>query len=718
VTEPVRTAPFLRACLEVLREASEPLPGREVLARAGQRVPPTPYESQPYSAEATGPRWQNHLRWWTGDAATIGWMTKRDGLWSLTPAGEAALDAFAEDELLAELKRRYREIRQQRSRAVAELSGDEQLIADALGFVEAGAWTAFDDLAELVGTSAENVAHFLAGTKRGLPGAWRVLRPDGRPPGDGMLHMDHRGTDVPRKLKSEGVELDVMGRASQTQRMTAAALRERLKQLQPDRADAMAPRRAWLVRGSSVEGHDLVPVWLQKGTVSLAAARLRPITLPMGSDELATVVTEDYSHLKYAPLQAKIAELDAFCLRMRPGDEVLTTSQGKTYVGRITGVAAYTGSSDDRSNLRRTVDWFNPTRPVPFGRLPQPLPARLHSQADVLELTEDISAIDELAASLDQATPHPAPAPPLSFTAATDELADRLLMDRGWLQRQLDLLWNRKQIILYGPPGTGKTWLARELAAHLAEPAAVKLVQFHPSYTYEDFFEGFRPTPGAGGELRFELRPGPLRTLVEAAQQRRHEPHVLIIDEINRANLAKVFGELYFLLEYRDQAVDLLYSAEAGFTLPENVFLVGTMNTADRSIALVDAAMRRRFGFVELHPDSPPTAGLLGAWLERLEKAGDVKYNADAPELLDELNSRIDERDLAVGPSYLMRPEIYRTPDGLDTAWETAILPLLAEQHHGAPELLGRFRLSALRRAVRQRAVAQPDDADAETVES
>lgn len=129
-------------------------------------------------------------------------------------------------------------------------------------------------------------------------------------------------------------------------------------------------------------------------------------------------------------------------------------------------------------------------------------------------------------------------------------------------------------------------------------------MQFHPSYSYEDFFEGYRPVPSEDGKVGFELRPGPFRRIVEAARQDLSMPHILIIDEINRGNLAKIFGELYFLLEYRDQSIGLLYSAgeEDDFTLPGNVFLIGTMNTADRSIALVDTAMRRRFAFMPLHP--------------------------------------------------------------------------------------------------------------------
>ena len=248
------------------------------------------------------------------------------------------------------------------------------------------------------------------------------------------------------------------------------------------------------------------------------------------------------------------------------------------------------------------------------------MPALLQSQAFVVNLTEAYDQLSDLvprrlAAQLVPVKP-PEPKRELRFNDVTTEFAKAVLMDEADLLRIADLLWERKQVIFYGPPGTGKTYLASKLARQLTEDGAVKLVQFHPSYTYEDFFEGFRPEPGERRDgLTFKLRPGPFRRFAEVAADNPSTAYILIIDEINRANLAKVFGELYFLLEYRDQSISLQYSPDKEFVLPENLFLIGTMNTADRSIARIDTAMRRRFAFVELDPRIPPVRGLLARWL-------------------------------------------------------------------------------------------------------
>jgi 5-methylcytosine-specific restriction protein B len=152
-------------------------------------------------------------------------------------------------------------------------------------------------------------------------------------------------------------------------------------------------------------------------------------------------------------------------------------------------------------------------------------------------------------------------------------------------------------------------------------------------------------------------------------------PYVLIVDEINRGNVAKIFGELLFLLEYRDRGIPLQYSPEPPFSLPSNLYLIGTMNTADRSIALVDAALRRRFYFVPFLPSEPEIGGVLRRWLEQ------HGIDDEPARVLEALNARIADDEISIGPSYLM-PRDGSAPN-LERVWRNAIMPLLEEHYYG-----------------------------------
>ena len=198
-----------------------------------------------------------------------------------------------------------------------------------------------------------------------------------------------------------------------------------------------------------------------------------------------------------------------------------------------------------------------------------------------------------------------------------DTLAAELLWEPRYLRDIIGGLQDKRQAIFQGPPGTGKTFVAKRIAELCKRHSGdFQLVQFHPSYSYEDFVEGHRPTLTDSGQAGFRLEKGPLRRIAEQAPNNPNATHILVIDEINRGNVAKVMGELYFLLEYRDEEIALQYSREP-FSLPANLWFIGTMNTTDRSIALVDAALRRRFYFFNFFPDAPPVQGLLSRWLPK-----------------------------------------------------------------------------------------------------
>jgi len=453
-------------------------------------------------------------------------------------------------------------------------------------------------------------------------------------------------------------------------------------------------RHAWKVHGSNVKGQDMVPAWRSKQSVSLAASLLRPIDSDVTRDELKAFVDEDYRSSGYAARQEKFDEFYTFLKRMHPDDLVVTISQGMVHFGTVTGPAEFTSSRDGQSNLRRSVKWF--AHPCPWSEIPGDIAARLSAQGEVLDLSQHL---EELLALAERRPRRPGPAA-VHLPNATQELADRIHVGLDWLQDCVELLRERRQLIFYGPPGTGKTYIAQQLAWHVTDKGNVKLVQFHPAYSYEDFFEGFRPQGGAGGQIGFTLKAGPLRSLVDKAAENPEAAYVLIIDEINRGNLPKIFGELYFLLEYRDQAIDLMYSSDSAepFSLPKNIFVIGTMNTADRSIALVDTALRRRFAFLPLHPSEQPTRGILRSWLAA------NGYDSTLADLHDELNARISDTDFKIGPSYFMRVKIATDTTGkaLELMWRTDILPLLEEHHFGDRniDVAGRYGLAALRKSL------------------
>ena len=190
---------------------------------------------------------------------------------------------------------------------------------------------------------------------------------------------------------------------------------------------------------------------------------------------------------------------------------------------------------------------------------------------------------------------------------ALDHAAADIFLDRTDIERLLSQLTRKKALVLQGPPGTGKTFIAQRLAWLLAKERSmerIEAVQFHQSYGYEDFVRGYRPTEEGG----FVLRNGPFFDFCERAREDRDQSYVLLIDEINRGNLSGIFGELLMLIEAdkrsADWAVRLAYPRDGGerFHVPENLHLIGTMNTADRSLALVDYALRRRFAFFTVEP--------------------------------------------------------------------------------------------------------------------
>jgi hypothetical protein len=220
-------------------------------------------------------------------------------------------------------------------------------------------------------------------------------------------------------------------------------------------------------------------------------------------------------------------------------------------------------------------------------------------------------------------------------------------------------------------------------------------VQFHPAYSYEEFVEGIKArTVEIDGrhEVTYPVEEGLLCTFAAEAGRHPAEPFVLLIDEINRGNLPRIFGELLYLLEYRDQAVTLPYSRR-DFRLPPNLYLIGTMNATDRSAALIDQALRRRFSFLAM----PPDAAVLAAWLEAHPPREGEEFMAVVVRLFEELNARL-RADLGperqVGHSFFMVPALDDAK--LRAIWDHHIAPLLGEYFAGQPGRASMYQLPDL----------------------
>jgi len=265
-----------------------------------------------------------------------------------------------------------------------------------------------------------------------------------------------------------------------------------------------------------------------------------------------------------------------------------------------------------------------------------------------------------------------------------EQLREDIFWDEDDLRELIDALdpaeGASRQVVLTGPPGTGKTWVAKQVVRFLTKGdlSRSKLVQFHPSYSYEQFIEGLRPVVKGGG-IDFQRVDGVVLKLskeCKASPERRF----LIIDEINRANLPRVLGELLYLFEYRDETVDLQFTE--GFKLPKNLVFFGTMNTADRSIRSIDVALRRRFDFIECAAD-PRILESFYLKSGRINEVTDLVEGFKS--LNDFLKEQLDEYH-QIGHTFFMADHF--TPTSLELAWKRKIFPTITEYFFDQPDIL------------------------------
>jgi 5-methylcytosine-specific restriction protein B len=446
-------------------------------------------------------------------------------------------------------------------------------------------------------------------------------------------------------------------------------------------SDGTAPRNRWPVMR---DGGCVAIGWDKTGDLSALEANKE------GRERLQELLAEKHPADPSVTGRAR-TQIMSFVTAIAEGDYVLAADGGTILgVAWVTGDYAYDGSSDFPH--RRPVEWLS----LDEWRMtdPEGLRTTIHEVRKATNILEVERRVQGASADGRHGEREPVTRRE-PMTRQPRQQPPRL----SGVPARIQAVLNRKsQCILYGPPGTGKTFWAERTALDLAaywafgEPfeslgdgekgvvagadqgdGLVRSCCFHPAYGYEDFIEGYRPEV-VSGQVTFRLRDGVFKRLSKEAERAPDRRFLLLVDEINRGDIPRIFGELLTVLEAdkRGRSVLLPLSGES-FRVPPNVLLIGTMNTADRSISLLDAALRRRFGFVELMPDSSTlrdhsVSGVpLGPWLDALNRRVCKYVGRDA-------------RNLQVGHSYLLqggRP--VKNMAAFKRAVQDDILPLLEE---------------------------------------
>ena len=385
-----------------------------------------------------------------------------------------------------------------------------------------------------------------------------------------------------------------------------------------------------------------------------------------------------------------------FANEMKPGDVIFAKRGIKEIIGRgvVTGDYLYDADAEHYRNVRK-VRWTHKGN----WSLDKPWSVR-KTLTEITDYTDRLAQLKALVEEEDGACDgEEMPAPLVEYPV--EKFLEEVYMDRRGYDAIVGLLKTKMNIILQGAPGVGKTYAAKRLAYSMMgvkDTSRVEMVQFHQSYSYEDFIEGYRPS-GSG----FELVKGAFYSFCKKAADDQENDYFFIIDEINRGNLSTIFGELFMLIESDkrgpENKLQLLYSHEL-FCVPANVHIIGMMNTADRSLAMLDYALRRRFAFVELRPafDSEGfrayRAGLVNSRFEALVRE------------VVALNKEIAEDEslgdgFCIGHSYFCNMDADTCTDAaLASIVEYELIPMLKEYWFDEPSKVREWT-DRLRRTLR-----------------
>ncbi len=379
---------------------------------------------------------------------------------------------------------------------------------------------------------------------------------------------------------------------------------------------------------------------------------------------------------------------------MKPGDVVFAKKGLHYIIGRGIVQSEYI-FDDSRSRMKnvRRINWTHK------GEWVHPGQAAIKTLTDITSYTDYVEKLNAIFESgeTDDAEVTEVNCKPYSKS----DFLDEVYMDEISYETLVGLVRRKKNVILQGAPGTGKTFAARRLAYSIMgviDPDRVMMVQFHQSYSYEDFIMGYRPRPSDGG---FELRRGAFYNFCKVAEIDSDNDYFFVIDEINRGNLSKIFGELFMLIESDKRGekhkLQLLYSGEK-FFVPENVYIIGLMNTADRSLAMLDYALRRRFAFYKMKPGFDSDG-----FREYRARMNSDRFD-NLIQSVKHLNTAIADDDslgegFCIGHSYFCKLENVGD-HGLSDIVEYELIPLLKEYWFDEPIKVERWA-DDLRGAIR-----------------